>query len=248
MVDRKFLKLHKIYDICWLSCYRAVNAIVQAYHPLLTYFENLSHTDVTVKGLAKQMRRYQWYVTVHFLQDVLSVLTQLNKTFQIQGYHPYTALKKVDETCKAFTSRNLVVSEPIRWGPFDSKSLKDVGNGTFTVNLGNQGGVSVKKQIEKDDVAFVKHIVENLRSRFPDVELFKAAAIFDPDNLPLSDQEFHTYCLNLPSIWFSLSLLGICAGGFGSLARSELAQVYKKGFLQQKNFNSCSTKLVNNNE
>ena len=96
---------------------------------------------------------------MHFLSDVLSVLTQLNKTFQIRGYHPYSALKKDDETCKALKSRYLVVSEPTCWGPFASKSLKDVEDGTFTVNLGNQRGVSdsVKKQIKKNAVAFVKH-------------------------------------------------------------------------------------------
>ena len=56
LVDRKFVKLHKIYDIHWLSPYEAVNAIMKTYHSLLIYFENLSHTDITAEGLAKQMR------------------------------------------------------------------------------------------------------------------------------------------------------------------------------------------------
>ena len=116
LVKRKFVMVHKIYDIRWLSRYEAVSAIVKAYHPLLLYFENLSHTDVTAEGLAKQMQRYCFFVTIHFLLDVLSTMTQLSKTFQIQGYHPYCALKKVEETSKALTSRYLA-AEIVRWGP-----------------------------------------------------------------------------------------------------------------------------------
>ena len=133
---------------------------------------------------------------MHFSQSSCCWLSRYKAVNAIvKAYCPYSALKKVDETCKALTSRYLVVSEPIHWGPFASKSLKDVEDGTFTVNSGNQRGVtdSVNKQIEKDAVAFVKHIVKNLCSRFLNVELFKAAAIFYPGNLPLSDQEFRTY-------------------------------------------------------
>ena len=36
-------------------------------------------------------------------------------------------------------------------------------------------------------------IVDNLRSRFLNVELYKAAMIFDPSNVPSSDHEFRTY-------------------------------------------------------
>jgi hypothetical protein len=121
VVDKKFVRLRKIHDVRWLSRYEAVNAIVKAYHPLLIYLENLSQTDVTAEGLAKQMKSYQFYVTVHFLLDDLSVLTQLNKTFQISGYNPYSALKKVDETCKALTSR---YSDPILWGSLLQNALK----------------------------------------------------------------------------------------------------------------------------
>ena len=195
LVERNFIRLRKIHDIRWLSRYEAVNAIVKAYHPLLLYFENLSHTDVTAEGLANHMRSGRFYITVHFLLDVLSIMSQLNKTFQISGYHPYSALKKVDETCKALSSRYLVSdsSEPIRWGSHASKSIKEVEDGTFKVgNSRGRNACDDKKQIEKDAVAFVNGIVDNLRSRFPNVELYKAAMIFDPSNIP-SDHEFRTY-------------------------------------------------------
>ena len=51
----------------------------------------------------------------------------------------------------------------------------------------------VKKQTRKDAVAFVKYIVENLQSRCPNVELYKAAKIFDPSNMPSSDHDFRVY-------------------------------------------------------
>ena len=196
LVERKFVRIHKIYDIRWLSRYEAVNAIITAYQPLLLYFENISDTDVTAEGLAKQMRSYRFYVTLHFLLDVLFTMAQLNKTFQIQGYHPYSALKKVEETCKALESRYL--GETVRWGPFASKSIKAIEDGTFEVNSdysrgGRGSSIDVAKQTEQDAVRFVRCVVDNLHSRFPDVELYKAAMIFDPSNLPSSDDEFVTY-------------------------------------------------------
>ena len=136
LVEKNFVRLRRIHDIRWLSRYEAVHAIVKAYHPLLLYFENLSHTDITAEGLAKQMRSGRFYITIHFLLDVLSIMSQLNKTFQIQGYHPYSALKKVDEASKALSSRYLVSNtsaDPILWGPSASKSIKEVEDGTFAV-------------------------------------------------------------------------------------------------------------------
>ena len=198
LVEKNFVRLSRIHDIRWLSRYEAVYAIVKAYHPLLLYFENLSHTDITAEGLAKQMRSGRFYITIHFLLDVLSIMSQLNKTFQIQGYHTYSALKKVYETSKALSSGYLVSNtsaDPIRWGPFASKSIKEVEDGTFAVDnsRGRMACDDVKKQTGKDAVAFVKCIVENLQSCFPNVELYKAAKIFDPSNMPSSDHDFHAY-------------------------------------------------------
>ena len=42
-------------------------------------------------------------------------------------------------------------------------------------------------------VAFVRAVVDNVHSHFPNVKLFQASKIFDPTNLPSSPEEFHTY-------------------------------------------------------
>jgi translation elongation factor P/translation initiation factor 5A len=80
-------------------------------------------------------------------------------------------------------------------GQFASKCLKNIDEGTFIVNVGNQTGISdnVKVKTEKNARTFVKRVVENLQNRFPNVDLFKAAAIFDTINLPSSDLEFRSY-------------------------------------------------------
>jgi hypothetical protein len=149
--------------------------------------------------LAKQMRTYRFFVTLHFLLDVLSTMAQLNKTFQIQGYHPYSALKNVEETCKPLASRylgQLGESETFRWGSFAFESIKQIEDGTFKVTDDSSrrgSSIGVAKQTEKDAVEFVRCVVDNLLSPFPDVELYKAAMIFDPSNLPSSDDEFCTY-------------------------------------------------------
>ena len=201
IVERKFVKIHKLYDIRWLSRYEAVQALVKAYDPLLLYFENISCDDSTAEGLAKQMRHYRFYVTMHFILDVLSIMSQLNKTFQIKGIHPYSALNKVDETCKALSSRYLGdTNHTIRWGPYASKSIQSVEEGSFKIDTIEYEDITVrrvkeniKKETEKDAMAFVRSVVHNLNNRFPNVELFKAACIFDPTVLPSSDEEFRTY-------------------------------------------------------
>ena len=46
---------------------------------------------------------------------------------------------------------------------------------------------------EKNVVAFVRAVVDNVRSCFPNVELFQASKIFDPTNFPSSPEKFCTY-------------------------------------------------------
>ena len=62
--------------------------------------------DVTADGLVKQIKGYQFFET-GFLLDISTTLCQVNKTFQIPGYHPYSVIKKIDEVRNALTSRYL---------------------------------------------------------------------------------------------------------------------------------------------
>ena len=182
-----------MHEIRWLSRFNAVNTIYKCYQLLLSYFENAAVLDVTADGLVKQIKGYQFFVIIGFLLDILTTLCKVNKTFQIPGYHPYSVIKKIDEVCNVLTSRYLCVE--VQWGPFAAKNLKQIENSEINVTYGLplRGSSDVKKDTEKNVVAFVRAVVDNLHSRFSNMELFQASKIFDPTNLPSSLEEFHTY-------------------------------------------------------
>ena len=46
VLDKKYIRLRKIHDIRWLSRLEAVEAVVKSYEVLVTYFEDLSSSDV----------------------------------------------------------------------------------------------------------------------------------------------------------------------------------------------------------
>ena len=110
-----------------------------------------------------------------------------------RSYHSYSVIKKIDKACNVLTSRYL--SGEVQRGPFAAKSLKQIENSEVNVTYGLpwRGSSDVEKNTEKNVVAFVRAAVDNLRSRFPNVELFQASKIFDATNLPSSLEEFCTY-------------------------------------------------------
>ena len=78
MLDKKFVRLQKLFDIRWLSRLQALKAIVKSYEAL--YFDDQANEDVTAEGIVKRLKKYRFVVCLHFLCDVLSTLGQLNKT------------------------------------------------------------------------------------------------------------------------------------------------------------------------
>ena len=71
-----------------------------------------------------------------------------------------------------------------------AKNLKQIENSEINVTCGlpRRGSSDVKKNTEKNVVAFIRAVVDNLHvhSCFPNVELFQASKILDPTNLPSS--------------------------------------------------------------
>ena len=99
-LNKKIVRLQKLFDIRWLSRLEAVRAIVCSYDALVTYFNDQSNGDVTADGIAKRLKKYRFILSLHFLCDVLGTLGQLNKTFQMPMYHPCDVHRKVNEVIK----------------------------------------------------------------------------------------------------------------------------------------------------
>ena len=57
VLNKKFVRLQKLFDIRWLSRLQAVKAVVQSYEALVTYFDDQSNKDVTAEGIAKRLKK-----------------------------------------------------------------------------------------------------------------------------------------------------------------------------------------------
>ena len=192
VLNKKFIRLQKLFDIRWLSRLEAVRAIVRSYDALVTYFNDQSTGDVTADGIAKRLKKYRFILSLHFLCDVLGTLGQLNKTFQMPTYHPCDAHRKVNEVIKALENRYL--QEQVRWGPYATECIQGIAHHTIIVEETEvPKQTEEKKKLEKDVGSFVKAVVDNLMARFPSRELIQAVKLFDPKTVPSSDIDCAAY-------------------------------------------------------
>ena len=192
VLNKKFIRLQKLFDIRWLSRLEAVRAIVRSYDALVTYFNDQSTGDVTADGIAKRLKKYRFILSLHFLCDVLGTLGQLNKTFQMPTYHPCDAHRKVNEVIKALENRYL--QEQVRWGPYATECIQGIARHTIIVEETEvPKQTEEKKKLEKDVGSFVKAVVDNLMARFPSRELIQAVKLFDPKTVPSSDIDCAAY-------------------------------------------------------
>ena len=180
ILEKKILRLKKLYDICWLSRVEAVDAVVKSYSALVVYFDEAAVGDSTSSGLLTQLKSFKFSLAIHFLLDVLGCLRQLNKTFQSTAFHPYDAQRKVAEVSNALKCHYITL--PFMWGPNATEFLEQVNNGTSTVDFVYNN--SEKSQVQKDCTDFIEGVLANLAARFPQSDLMKAVKIFDPSLLP----------------------------------------------------------------
>ena len=192
ILDKKFVRLHKLFDVRWLSRLEAVKAIVRSYEALVMYFDDQADKEVAAEGIAKRLKKYRFVVSLHFLCDILSTLGQLNKTFQIPVYHPCDAQRKVSEVIQALKNRYL--QKEIRWGPFAQECMQAIENNEINVDEREPTKRATERtRLENDVSKFVGAIVGNLEARFPNSEVIQAARIFDPKAIPTSDSDCVAY-------------------------------------------------------
>ena len=56
MLDKKFVRLQKLFDIHWLSRLQAVKVIVKSYKALILYFGDQTNEDITAEGIVKRLK------------------------------------------------------------------------------------------------------------------------------------------------------------------------------------------------
>ena len=72
ILNKKFVRLRKLFDVRWLSKLEAVKAIVCSYEALVMYFDDQAEKEVAAEGIAKRLKKYRFVVSLHFLCDILN--------------------------------------------------------------------------------------------------------------------------------------------------------------------------------
>ena len=194
VLEMKFIKVKKLFDIRWLSRLEAVEAIVRGYTALVAYLADRACTegDAVCEGLHKQMTTYRFVLTLHFLHDVLGALCGLNKFLQSKVLHPVEVIEKVNRTVDVLRGRYL--GRCFHWGPSMTRCLALVESGDLECHAARDHSMEQAFVAFKLDVSsFVLAVINNLTSQFPMHPTIEASRIFDPSKLPTTTSDLTTY-------------------------------------------------------
>ena len=79
---KKFKKVIKPTQIRWFSLYNAILRIIDIWKPLIEALKEICDFDVSAKGVLESLMSFKVIFLLHFLADLLSLLNNLNLTFQ----------------------------------------------------------------------------------------------------------------------------------------------------------------------
>lgn len=65
ILDKKFVRVQKLFDIRWLSRLQAVRVVIRSYEALVTYFDDQANKNVTAEEIAKRLKKYRFVVSLH---------------------------------------------------------------------------------------------------------------------------------------------------------------------------------------
>lgn len=182
------IKCKQAKDVRWLSHDNAIKALIRSLPSILVSLdrEASENGEPTAHGLYKFMSRYKFVATAYLLADVLPHLSRLSKIFQKENVdlsliQPclQTTIDTIDKY-KVTAGPNLSKVDQVL-----SSELKD-----FSIEVTSVQQAAFKSEIQ---VKYIEAIVNQLRDRFPHVELLGAFSIFDPQKLPCDEEELTTY-------------------------------------------------------
>ena len=185
--DDPHIQLKKIFEVRWLSFHSAVDSMRRTLVSVMATLEaDAAEGDPSASGLLKTMRSYNFICLTNLLTDVLGIITKLSKLFQKEvldfsviqpsisnSTEALLQLKDHDglhlTTCKQEICGNMYHNQPIENSSAQQRTFE-----------------SAKSQ-------FIQAVVDNMRSRFPDIGVLSACQIFDPQNLPKNPTDLVSY-------------------------------------------------------
>ena len=106
VLDKKFVRLQKLFEICWLSQLHVIKAALHSYEALVVYFDDQANEDVTAEEIVRRLKStdllFLCISCVIFFQPLVS----LTKHFNFLHIIPVALIEKsLKYVTKALKSR-----------------------------------------------------------------------------------------------------------------------------------------------
>ena len=164
------LKLQRATETRWLSHQSAVDALRRSYQAVKTALEQEAiEGDATAISLSLELSKPTFVAALLLLSDVLAILGNLSRTFQIEGLN----LISVEQLITSF----LTSLSDLKANPFKGGYLS-----TLPEMLSTQG-ISApldQESFKAQAQSYIARVIENIKTRFPQVTCL---GYFDPRNV-----------------------------------------------------------------
>lgn len=173
----------------WLSHQKAVNSIRLNYEAILNDLENTvsngenpNLSGPSANALLKSYKSFDYFQGIHFLCDVLNVITKLNLLFQSAD---------IDISCIQPNIENTLS---------ELKRLKKKPGGTFSKNLSEKARtlgiiapIAENASFETDAKDFLDQLIENISKRMQNADIIMHLSILDLRKVSNNQTDLSSY-------------------------------------------------------
>ena len=183
------LRLKQAKDVRWLSHQAAVEALRRSLVSVLTSLdrEASERSEPTASGLLNFMKKYNFVAALSLFADVLPHLSKLSRTLQSSSLD-FSILEPVVNSC--INSIEHQVNNP-------GKYFSEIDHLILTLNEANHPismPDNIKSKFNREvRIPYLTKLIQNLKDRFPSVEILSAFSIFNPAELPQTEAELAQY-------------------------------------------------------
>ena len=192
VLEQPTLKCKAAKDVRWLSHDMAIKAIIRTHPAILMSLDHEASDrgEPTAHGLLIFMKSYKFLACAYLLSDILPHLSRLSRIFQKQNIdfsliQPclHNAIECISQY-KDTTGPNLSKLDTV----ISSSELESFN---LTPTEREKDGF-----ISSIKIPYIDGIVKQLNERFPNVICLDAFSIFDPKNVPSSNEQLIAYGQN----------------------------------------------------
>lgn len=194
------LKITKAVDTRWLSHKAVITTILRSLPAILVTLQQLD--EPTAVGLYKCMAKYNFFASLLLLDEVLSAVNRLSLAFQRSGIDLTTVspllmvlimnlekLKsqpaddfklKVTQLIDKTTREGIELQQSEPETDSTEESEDDNEPSELVITISDKEPEKYERNVRQN---FLSKVIDNLRDRFPKVNVLEAFSVFDPSGL-----------------------------------------------------------------